>query len=311
MKRNIFKTSVLCLKLLTFISISVEASTQLPKSASCDLISRVIHYSLNECSMNPTEIPLLVSDGQCHVSRVTTPLDFPNQVRAEIQPIISRTITHLEENYKEMVTQPMYDIQLQEGFDRVEYITSQLHGQLNMTIEGVVDDAGNVPIRFDGFTLEAVGKMRQSVAKIYMKMRVSDIVIHGQYNIYTGQLFALPEFTKQQVVVTHDVSIPFVFKVLKEITPKIVLKLQEEVENLANKIVKAIGVDMTYELPVVVQHHASINPAVIVPIKALQDKKPGTSIRYQISGDKYRVKVTHDTHALASMLIPFCPTISL
>jgi len=311
MKNNMQIISALCWNLLAVGSLSAEASSQLPQSASCDLVGRLIQYSLSECTMNPTEIALLISNGQCHVSRVTTPLDFPNQVRTDLQPIINRTIAHIESNYKEMVTQSMYDIQVQESFDKVEYIKAELQGQLNITIEGIVDGAGNVPVRFDGFALEAVGKMRQSVAKIYMKMRVSDIVILGHYNIHTAQLSALPEFTKPQVVITHEVSIPFVFKVLKELTPKIVLKLQNEVENLADKIARVIGVDMTYELPLALRYQANINPAAIVPIKALEGKQPGAMIRYQIVGDKYQVKVNHDGHSIVSRLIPFCPTISL
>lgn len=287
-------------------SSAAHAAYNLPDSPSCNEIANVISQALSECG-HPHSIPLLLSQGQCHVTRLTTPLDFPEQLYRELMPVNLNIIGHIETNFREMISQEMYNIQAAEGLDKVERISAEMLGDLRFTVDGVIDTNGNVDVVLDGFSLEAVGKMRQSVAKIYIKMKFNNIRIQGTYNIYTGQLLAVPAMSGMQPEISHEVSVPFVFKVLQKLTPKILLKLSGELENLANKIVRAVGGKITEDIPTVVQHQAAINPAVLLPVKNLQNGQPGAAIRYQLIGNKNSVVLNYGGQSLRSQMMPVCP----
>jgi hypothetical protein len=298
------------LSLLAAGSFAAVADELLPRSPSCDYVKEVAVYSLSNCTMNPQEVPVLVSKNQCLVRGLTTVLELPNQVRQDLLPLITAPLDQIEHNFTEMMTPAIYQTQAEIGADKVERISSTVYGDLRLTIDGVVAANGDVPVRIDNFSIEVIGKMKQSVASLYLKMRLDQVEIQGVYNIFNGQLTAVQDASRAQPQVSMDVNIPFIFKLFQKLQPKILQKIQAEVERLANRIARIAGIQLTDAPPAAIAYHARINPSVLLPIKALQNQPVGSYVKYQISGNRYAVTVKDDSQQISSTLAPICPSMS-
>jgi len=296
--------------LLTTLMLSCTAKATaftLPNHPSCEEVKRYVHRvmnSIDRCS--PKNDPVIISDGQCHAEYVTTDQDYPRRIYNDVMPLARANIAYLAHNYKEMISQHYYDIQAAEGFDSVRSIEAFVEGQVDMQAKGTVGTDGYVPVTLSGFNLLGKGVLKASPATVSIFMRMKNVQIHGRYNVFTGQLEALPNLTNATPEVWHEVKVPWVFRTLQQLTPRIMQRILAEVGRFAERLARAIGLDMSYDLPQRLVYQAQINPDVVVPLQGLQNRRPGDVIDVSFMFDDRRMEMKDNQSYFRADVFPVC-----
>jgi|GEM_PF-4529055 len=221
-------------------------------------------------------------------------------------PLARTNIAYLAHNFKEMISQHYYDIQAAEGFDSVRSIEAFVEGSVDMQVKGTVGADGYVPVTLSGFNLLGKGVMRSSPATISIYMRMKNVQIEGRYNVFTSQLEALPNLTNATPEVWHDVDLPWVFRALQSLTPNIMRKIMAEVGRFANRLARAIGLDMSYDLPQRLVYQAQINPDVVVPLQGLQNRQPGDVIDVSFVFNDWSIEMKDNQNDFRADVFPVC-----
>lgn len=295
--------------LLTALSLSYPATATAsywPDHPSCDAIKAHVDHVMNTVRCNVTHNPMIISGGQCHAEVITTDQDYPRRIYDDVMPLARTNIAYLTHNFKEMISQHYYDIQAAEGFDSVRSIEAFVEGRVDMRVKGTVGADGYVPVTLSGFNLLGKGVMRSSPATISIYMRMKNVQIEGRYNVFTSQLEALPNLTNATPEVWHDVDLPWVFRALQSLTPNIMRKIMAEVGRFANRLARAIGLDMSYDLPQRLVYQAQINPDVVVPLQGLQNRQPGDVIDVSFVFNNWSIEMKDNQNDFRADVFPVC-----
>jgi hypothetical protein len=281
---------------------SAQAIT-VPTDESCNKVRRYVARQMEDCQ-HVIEKPLIISGGQCHAEGVTTLSDYPTLMHRDFMALASLQTSYIENNYKEMISQSIYDIQASEGFDRVSSINAHVQGEVQMQVQGVVATDGTVPVLLHGFGLQGIGELKKWPATVRIFLTLSNVEIRGHYNVISGQLQAIPDLSTAEPQVSHQVDVPFIFKLLNKLTPNIIRKLQAELGRFSLRLSKALGIDD--ELPARIIYNANIQPGVLTPLQGLQGKQPGDSINLLISFNHRQLEYKDPNAYFAATLFPGC-----
>lgn len=259
-------------------SFKAQAAPGLAQTQSCIKVNAYIVDPLKTKPKDYILRPVLISNRECYVQGITTADGYPKQIYDELRAVAAEQTGYILNNFKEGMTQEFYNFQANANMDRIVRLDAQYNGSIHLLIDGTVDAEGFVPVTFDNFGLEANAKMTDSVVNLYVTFRLDDMKLYGKYNVFTKRLYAHPEREKLVPVVTVDVKLPYILKVLDKLTPKIIKKLQEEAKRLVSRIVESLGFDMAVKVPEAIQYNANIRPDVLVPIRALENKNVGDRV---------------------------------
>ncbi len=274
-----------------------------PADESCNKVRRYVARQMEDCQ-HVIDKPLIISGGQCHAEGVTTLSDYPTLMQRDFLALASAQTSYIENNYKEMISQSIYDIQANEGLDRVSSINAYVLGEVQMQVEGFVAADGTVPVLLNGFHLQGIGELKKWPATVRVFLTLNNVEIRGFYNVLSRQLQAIPDLSKAEPQVSHHVDVPFIFKLLNTLTPNIIRKLQAELGRFSVRLSNALGVGEA--LPARIIYNANIQPGVLVPLRGLEGKQPGDSVSLKISFN-HRLLEYKDPHAyFAAAQFPGC-----
>ncbi|ALZ75063.1 hypothetical protein [Rheinheimera sp. F8] len=299
---NTVSSSVLVFAAASLMAPMVQAITLYPHE-SCHKVQRYVARQMEDCQY-VIEKPLIISGGQCHAEGVTTLSDYPTLMHRDFMALASLQTSYIENNYKEMISQSIYDIQASEGFDRVSSINAYVQGEVQMKVLGVVAADGTVPVLLNGFGLQGIGELKKWPATVRIFLTLNDVEIRGHYNVMTGQLQAIPDLSTAQPQISQQVDVPFVFKLLNKLTPNIIRKLQAELGRFSVRLSNALGIDE--ELPARIIYNANIQPGVLTPLQGLQGKQPGDMINLQISFNHHLLEYKDPNAYFAAAQFPGC-----
>ncbi|WP_348729710.1 hypothetical protein [Rheinheimera texasensis] len=288
------------------LSFAANAVPGVPQTQSCSKVNANIVDTLKTSPKNYVIRPVLISNRECYVQGITTRDSFPNQVYDELHSVAAEQTSYILDNFRESMTQEFYNFQANANMDKIVRLDAQYNGSIHLLINGTVDNEGFVPVIFDNFGLEANAKMTDSVVNLYVTFRLDDMKLYGKYNVFTKRLYAHPDRDKLNPVVTVDVKLPYILKVLDRLTPQIIKKLQEEAKRLVSRIVESLGFDMAVKVPEAVRYNANIRPDVLVPIRALDGKNVGDSVFLEMTLGHGAVTVRDNQSDIRIFKAPFC-----
>ncbi|ALZ74573.1 hypothetical protein ATY27_01570 [Rheinheimera sp. F8] len=285
---------------------ATSSASGIPQTQSC---VKVKAYIVDPLKTKPKEYemwPVLISNRECHVQGITTRDSYPKQIYNELHSVAAEQTSYIVDNFRESMTQEFYNFQANANMDKIVRLDARYNGSIHLLIDGIVDNEGFVPVTFDNFGLEANAKMTDSIINLYVTFRLDDMKLYGKYNVFTKRLYAQPGREKLNPVVTVDVKLPYILKVLDKITPKIIKKLQEEAQRLVTRIVESLGFDMAVKVPEAVQYNANYRPDVIVPIRALENKNVGDRIFLEMTLSHGGVTIRDNQSDIQVFQAPFC-----
>ncbi|MBE0370461.1 hypothetical protein [Pseudoalteromonas aurantia] len=278
---------------------SVSTSSITWDSPSC----RRATANIGTGSHNIIPMVLMNSNGECLISPNGAPREAYEQFANQINPQIDK----LEHNFKEMITQFVNNAAAQADAN-VKNISAELDGPMKMSINGVVDADGFVPVTFSNFNIHGVGKLRKYQLglriHIYIHIKYNNMVVKGKYNVFTNELIPEHNISSFQPEVYSDVDLPWLFAIIDAITPAIFEKLNIEFNRVVTDIFEFFGVDMSQDIPKAVQHVADIIPSTIIPIKALEDSRVGERVSYTISVDRTFAALSDGQNTTTMQLVP-------
>lgn len=299
-----FTNTVTAVALLAYCLVLPTAQAiTIPADESCNKVRRYVARQMEDCQY-VIDKPLIISGGQCHAEGVTTFSDYPTLMQRDFLALASAQTSYIENNYREMISQSIYDIQASEGLDRVNSINAYVLGEVQMQIQGVVAADGTVPVLLNGFHLRGVGELKKWPATVRVFLTLNNVEIQGFYNVITHQLHALPDLSKAEPEVSHQVDVPFIFKLLQSLTPNIIRKLQAELGRFSVRLSNALGVGEV--LPARIIYNANIQPGVLIPLRGLEGKQPGDSVNLSISFNHRLLEYKDPNAYFAAAQFPGC-----
>ncbi|MBQ4862473.1 hypothetical protein J8L98_12315 [Pseudoalteromonas sp. MMG013] len=282
----------------TFVSSSTTGSSMhdliyTNHSASCIEVQETAFDPGDPIFMFPYFHPLVINNGECYIRGLTTSDQSIDDMYNEVHPIARTQVSIIETNFKEIGTQIVNNVSAQTGA-RVKGIDAKFIGEATIRIQGRVDSQGNVPITASGFEVLTQGKLKKYQLRLPVRFTVnikySNILLKGQYNIYSRNLSIDPAKSSFQPKVDVDVNLPFLFELFEQLTPKIFDKLYEEFGRIVIDVFEFLGVDMTQDIPAAIQHHANLSTVNFVPITALDNKRVGDAVQYTMKFSKAGVQ---------------------
>lgn len=287
-------------------SFVAQAATGAAQNQSCTKVNAYIVDPLKTKPKDYLMRPVLISNRECYVQGITTGDSYPRQIYDELHSVAAEQTGYILNNFKEGMTQEFYNFQANANMDKIVRLDAQYNGSIHLLIDGTVDAEGFVPVTFDNFGLEANAKMTDSIINLYVTFRLDDMKLYGKYNVFTKRMYAQPGREKLNPVVTVDVKLPYILKVLDKITPKIIKTLQEEAQRLVTRIVESLGFDMAVKVPEAVQYNANFRPDVIVPIRALENKNVGDRVFLEMTLSHGGVTIRDHQSDIQVFQAPFC-----
>ncbi|MBE0367789.1 hypothetical protein [Pseudoalteromonas aurantia] len=280
-------------------------------SASCRTIrSMIFHRHPGTEHLTPVAVPVIYTGGNCWAAGRTTSTDAPKVMYDEVSDIIRRQFATVEHNFKEVSTDIVNNIAAQSDMS-IRSHSAYIEDSMTLKINGQVDAQGNVPVSIEGFDVIAKSKLRKTQLglRIYLHVEIkyADVRITGKYNVHTQQMVLNPQLSNFRPDVKTEVDLPWIIDLINDLTPEIFNQLYTEFSRMVIDVFEFVGVDMSIEVKEVIKHNVKFISQSIVPIRELDNRRAGDSIRLEMEFKRGYLKVKDSNTSYMMFALPMLP----
>lgn len=251
------------------------------KSDSCRYVAGHSYGLPHNDNMEGVNVPMVIHENECYVRGLTTQGTFPDDLRAQLGAEVDQHFQVIEHNFSEISTDAINKVAAQSG-TRVRNIKSKVKTAMRLFIDGIVNANGDVPVFITGFDVETVGHLRKYQLglpiNVYVKLGYKNISVKGTYNVFDQRFTGIPNFAQYQPSVDVDVKLPWLFRLIDELTPGIFDSMYERFARVVTDIFEFIGIEMSQEIPTIISHNIQLLPQSFTPITALRDYGVGDHV---------------------------------
>ncbi|MBE0368305.1 hypothetical protein [Pseudoalteromonas aurantia] len=231
------------------------------------------------------ENAMLMTNGECYINGLTTNDAAIDGMLQDIYEPAMDQFSLIRQNFQEINTQIVNNIAY-ESDGKISKIDTTIVGDIVISIDGVVNSNGDVPVKIHGFDAVTVGKITKKIlfsnVHIYPKITYASVNLKGRYNIHNRTLNIDSNLSNFRPDVAVDVDIPSFLDLLDRLTPKIFETLQREFGRIVIDVFKFVGVDVINKAPQAVQHNVTVSNSSIVPITQLDSYQSGDRVKMDI-----------------------------
>ncbi|NUZ12680.1 hypothetical protein HUZ36_18005 [Pseudoalteromonas sp. McH1-7] len=251
------------------------------KSDSCRYVAGHSYGLPHNDNMEGVNVPMVIHENECYVRGLTTQSTFPDELRAQLGAEVDQHFQVVEHNFSEISTDAINEIAA-ESDTRVRNIKSKVQSPMRLFIDGIVNAHGDVPVFITGFDIETVGHLRKYQLglpiNVYVKLSYKNISVKGTYNVFDQRFTGIPNFVQYKPSVDVDVQLPWLFRLIDELTPGIFDSMYERFALVVTYIFELIGIEMGRDIPTIIAHNSQLLRQSFTPITALRDYGVGDHV---------------------------------
>ncbi|KJY91605.1 hypothetical protein CWB89_16440 [Pseudoalteromonas piscicida] len=278
------------------------------KSDSCHYVAGHSYGLPHNDYMEGVNVPMVIHENECYVYGLTTQRTFPNDLRAQLAVEVDQHFQVVEHNFSEISTDAINMAAAQSG-TRVRKIKSKVQRPMRLFIDGVVNANGDVPVFITGFDVETVGHLRKYQLglpiNVYVKLGYKNISVKGTYNVFDQRFTGMPNFAQYQPSVDVDVKLPWLFRLIDDLTPGIFDSMYERFARVVSDIFEFIGIEMSQDIPTIITHNVQLLPQSLTPIIALSEYGAGDHVYLdmEVSRNSVYVKDKNTTYVVTEAFL--------